>query len=193
MTRKAATWFAALSFAALVGCGEEATNGGDEHASTGGASSGGAAGAGGSSNGGGAGAAVTGGNAGVLQAGSGGATAGSATSGSGGAGGASGGSLGGLGGALVNPTITRLIPSTLTTADGDFELVLEGSDFRMDHMVAFDHNVWTPVFVSSGELRVMIPGIALGSTPRTVEVRASRVGDPALYSNIMPFEITAPP
>jgi hypothetical protein len=74
---------------------------------------------------------------------------------------------------------------------GSFEIVLEGFDFVSDHWVGFEHNVFATTFVSSQELRAEIPGAALGGAPRFVQVSAARLGDPALRTNVMMFEITA--
>jgi hypothetical protein len=94
---------------------------------------------------------------------------------------------------LVNPTITQLTPSSLPLGAATFELVLRGTNFRSDHMVSFDRNVFAPTFVSSEELHTEIPGAALGGSPRTVNVQLARIADPALRSNAFPFEITAGP
>jgi hypothetical protein len=71
-----------------------------------------------------------------------------------------------------------------------FELVLHGTDFRSDHRVSFDGNLFTTTFVSPEELRAAVLGIALGSRARGVNVLALRVGDPPLRSNVLVFEVT---
>ena len=98
-----------------------------------------------------------------------------------------------MGGALVNPTIAELSPPSLPVGSATFELVLHGTNFRSDHMVAFDHNVFSTTFVSAEELHAEIPSPALGVRARTVDVQVARIADPALRSNVFPFEITAAP
>jgi hypothetical protein len=192
----------------LVSCGDD---GGDPNGTAAGAparsgSGGNTSGAGGVSSGGSDSLAGSGGQSG---AGRGGAAAGANTQGGAGGGGASGGAgagatpggasgastagNGGSGGeAVVNPTLTALEPSTLPFGSGAFELVLRGTNLRADHMVAFDGNVFPTTFVSADELRADVPGAALGGRARSVNVLASRIADPALRTNVLMFEITAP-
>jgi hypothetical protein len=90
----------------------------------------------------------------------------------------------------VNPTLTAIEPSTLPIGTIEFELVLHGTNYRSDHQVSFDGNLFPTTFVSSEELHAEVPGAALGGRARTVNVLALRLGDPALRSNVLMFEVT---
>jgi hypothetical protein len=172
---------------ALVGCGDDGAGPHDDAPNAGAPASSGNGGA----ESGGAGAQSGGGS---MRAGEGGGGAGGGTAGmpsQGGRAGASGSSgTSGGGQPLVNPTLTAIEPSTLPLGTLEFELVLHGTNYRSDHQVSFDGNVFPTTFVSSEELHAEVPGAALGGRARTVNVLALRLGDPALRSNILVFEIT---
>jgi hypothetical protein len=122
--------------------------------------------------------------------GAGGGTGGMSSQGGAGAGGVSGGASGSAGKPPVNPTLTAIEPSSLPIGTIEFELVLHGTNYRSDHQVSFDGNLFPTTFVSSEELHAEVPGAALGGRARTVNVLALRLGDPALRSNVLMFEVT---
>ena len=95
---------------------------------------------------------------------------------------------------LVNATITMLTPSSLTlgTVGSGFTLIVDGMDFTSTAMVSFGNNIFPTTFLSTTRLQAEIPSAALGATPRQVPVRVTRVGTPALTSNILYFTILGP-
>jgi len=200
-------------FLVLVSCGEDsATPNGNSGAGTAGtsassgaggtssvsggtssASGGAASGSGGTSSGGESGKAPVGGSSGGSATSDGGSSADGDSSSGGRADTAGSAGTAGGGAASVAPTLNSIDPSTLPLGSDSFQLVLHGKDFRSDHHVSFDGNLFATTFVSAEELRAEVPGVALGSRARTVNVLALRVSDPALRSNALPFEITAAP
>ncbi len=94
---------------------------------------------------------------------------------------------------LVNPTITMLTPSSLpSNTAGSFTLLVDGRDFPPDAEVCLEANCWLATFVSETRISALIPGVALGGSPRQAPVEVSRTGSPPLRSNILYFTITAP-
>jgi IPT/TIG domain-containing protein len=94
---------------------------------------------------------------------------------------------------VVAPTITGLSPSWLSVGQPElyFTLLVYGRDLPEQARVAFDGNLFTAQFVSTTQLQVSIPTIALGIRPRLVQVLVERALAPSLSSNILTFEITA--
>jgi hypothetical protein len=94
---------------------------------------------------------------------------------------------------VVTPTITGLSPASLPVGTPDlyFTLLVYGQDLPEQAWVVFDGNLFTAQFISSSQLQVSIPTIALGTRPRVVQVLAERKVPPDLSSNSLDFEVTA--
>jgi len=95
---------------------------------------------------------------------------------------------------LVNATITMLTPSSITlgTVGAGFTLIVDGMDFTPTAMVSFGNNIFPTTVMSTTRLQAEIPSAALGATPKQVPVKVTRVGTPALTSNILYFTILGP-
>ena len=94
---------------------------------------------------------------------------------------------------VVSPTITGLSPSWLSVGQRDlyFTLLVYGRDLPEQSWVVFDGYLFTAQFVSTTQLQVSIPTIALETRPRLVEVLVERKTPPDLSSNTLYFEVTA--
>lgn len=95
---------------------------------------------------------------------------------------------------LVNMTITALTPSSavLGSVGAMLTLTVDGSDFTPTAMVSFGNNIFPTTVLSTTRLQAEIPSAALGATAKQFPVRATRVGTPALTSNILYFSVLLP-
>jgi len=94
---------------------------------------------------------------------------------------------------VVTPTITGLSPSWLSVGQPDlnFTLLVNGRDLPEQAWIIFDGYNFTAQFVSTTQLQVSTPTIALGTRPRLVPVMVEPKGPPDLPSNTLFFEVTA--
>jgi hypothetical protein len=95
---------------------------------------------------------------------------------------------------LVNMTITMLTPSSvdLETVGDMLTLTVDGRDFTPTAVVSFGNNIFPTTVLSTTRLQAEIPSAALGATAKQFPVRATRVGTPALTSNILYFTVLIP-